>query len=115
MPLAMRYNRIDVLMNNMKTYTMADFFNFAHDQDAGNWNSIFKVGKNPTDPGTPRTVATFIASIPKNGDAPTVSIQFYPAAKITESVYTYTLNTSFWNFQGAKKVLAIEPQIIQYT
>ena len=104
-----RYNRISALMNSNTQYTMQDFELFAHDHNAGSNDSIFRTGKNLSDPNTPRTLATFIASIPHDGSAPTVSIEFYPqgcTSPVSCPANTYVLNAQFWDFSGTTNVLA---------
>ncbi len=100
-----RYNRISALMNSNTNYTLDEFQLFAHDHAAGSNDSIFRTGRQPNDPQTPRTLATFIAKIPHDGSAPTVLIQFYPygcTSPVMCPATTYTLSSSFWNNTSAK-------------
>lgn len=106
-----RYDRIADLMNSTSNYSMDTFITFAHDHAAGSNDSIFRTGLNPGDPKTPRTLATFIASIPKaSNGAPTVYVQFYPEPNISGPSYTFNLTPDFWKFKGSQKVLAVEQQ-----
>ena len=104
-----RYNRISALMNSNTDYTLNEFQLFAHDHNAGSNDSIFRTGKNLADPNTPRTLATFIASIPHDDSPPTVSIEFYPHGCTSPAACpatTYTLTPGFWDFPGATKSLS---------
>lgn len=100
-----RYSRIADLMNSTPNYSLDTFITFAHDHVAGSNDSIFRTG---IEPNTPQTLATFIASIPKDQSAPTVYIQFYPKSNLSGPAYTYTLNPQFWQFSGMQKVLQVE-------
>ncbi len=103
-----RYKRIADLMNSMSVYSMDTFITFAHDHDAGTNDSIFRTGIDSNNPDTPRTLATFIASIPKDQSAARVYVQFYPKSDFNEPSYSFNLTPGFWNFKGATKVLATE-------
>lgn len=102
-----RYSRISDLMNSNKTYSFNTFLTFAHDHVAGTNDSIFRTNVSATQ-AVVKTLATFIASIPKDGSAPNVYIQFYPTVSMNGPAYTYTLDSSFWSFTGVQKVLAVE-------
>ncbi|MCX7123120.1 MAG: carcinine hydrolase/isopenicillin-N N-acyltransferase family protein [Gammaproteobacteria bacterium] len=104
----LRYNRISALMNSNTEYTLNEFKLFSHDHHAGSNDSIFRTGKDLSDPNTPRTLATFIASIPHNGSAPSVSIEFYPkgcGSPLDCPATTYILNSQFWDFPGTIYIL----------
>ncbi len=104
-----RYNRISALMNGNTNYTLDEFEMFAHDHAAGSNDSIFRTGKHPKDPKTARTLATFIAQIPHDGSAPTVSIEFYPfgcTSPVMCPATTYKLNANFWDFSTPRKILS---------
>ena len=103
-----RYSRIADLMNNNPAPSLEQFKTFAHDHAAGSNDSLFRKTNTKDDRKRARTLATFLANIPKDGSAPTLYVQFDPNATVNGPSHTYTLDKNFWNFKSKTKMLASE-------
>lgn len=88
-----RYERISYLLQNgNKQFSMDDFIAISGDQNNGPDKSIWRTGSKPN---ITRTLATWIAALPKN-DFPIIYIKLAnPNQEIKE--YKIKLDNDFWN------------------
>ncbi len=81
----------DVLARGPSSFSLADYIRISEDQSDGPKNSIMRTGAYP---GDERTLATWIAVIPRNG-SPLVYIKLRNPGE-ADKVFNYRLDDSFW-------------------
>ena len=87
-----RYRRIQELLSAEKPpYTTASFKKMSADRDAGPDNSIWRTGSSPR---KARTLATWIAEIPRAG-APTIYVKIANPDEAPKE-YQFVIDDAFW-------------------
>ena len=88
----MRLHRIrHLLRTHSSPFTIEDFIAFSEDREHGPDNSIWRTGSSPK---KRRTLATWIASIPKS-DYPVLYVKLANPDE-PERTYNVNLDSSFW-------------------
>jgi hypothetical protein len=88
-----RYKRIqELLLKTKSPYTIADFQKMSMDQDAGANNSIWRTGSSPK---KPRTLASWITEIPREGPPKLYVKIANPDSAPRE--HNLVLNEAFWD------------------
>ncbi len=98
----MRFKRMTELLNSTNNYSITQLESFMSDHKAGDNTSILRIGSPVTDPSSPRTLAHFIAEIPKNDNPATVYIRLIT----TNQQFTLVLDSRFWKSFNKSKVIS---------
>lgn len=102
-----RLSRVSTLISEMEhSYTESGLKEIFKDHALGDNDSILRLGNPVSEPGSPRSIANFLVTIPKNPESNSYTNVYVKFLNLNEE-YNFKLDKEFWQKLNKDEVLSL--------